>query len=81
MVLTEEKVQKVKEWLASKGTNDTCPSCGRNFWNVGDIIVAPVLREDGKATLRGSTVPMVQLVCDNCAYVRLYAAVAMDLVS
>jgi predicted nucleic-acid-binding Zn-ribbon protein len=77
MPINEQQLQKLNNWLKSKNVNMLCPSCGRNAWEVADIVVAPQFA--GGIILGGQTVPMVQLICKNCFYVRLYAAVPIGL--
>lgn len=72
MPLDQAQQQKVQEWWASKGVNPDCPSCGRNHWEIGEIINTPVVVPTGMAL--GGGVPMVQVACTHCYYIRLYAA-------
>ena len=77
MPLDERQLDKFKAWLKSKNANAVCPSCGHRDWGVGDLVVAPKFEKD--IVLGGEMVPMVQLICRNCSYVRLYAAVPIGL--
>ncbi|HEX2729682.1 MAG TPA: hypothetical protein VHM16_08000 [Rubrobacteraceae bacterium] len=56
----------------------TCASCGGTDWGAGEIVSAPILDAAG-AYREDSHVPMVQLVCTNCSYLMLYAAVPIGL--
>jgi predicted nucleic-acid-binding Zn-ribbon protein len=78
MPLTPAQVQKLENWLTSKKLNPTCPSCGGRKWAPVDIISANTVTAKGTA-IGGNTVPMVQMVCSNCGFVKLYAAVPMGL--
>ena len=79
MALTEEQKKKVGEWLdIRKKTNAVCPSCSLNNWDFGDVISAPVYTPGGIA-MGVSTVPMVQVICNNCAFIRLFAAVPIGI--
>jgi len=81
MSLNQEQTRKLEKWLNSKRAfgSENCPICGYNDWKPGDIVVAPV-RSGGGTRLGGPTVPMVQLICGNCAYVLLFAAVPIGIV-
>jgi predicted nucleic-acid-binding Zn-ribbon protein len=78
MPINQEQATKVQSWLNTKGVTPNCPACGRNNWTTGDVIAAPVFAEGG-FNIGGPTVPMVQVICGNCAYVRLFAAVPIGL--
>lgn len=78
MGLDESQKQKLRDWLQSKSARPRCASCDRNEWGAGEIISAPVLDDEGNV-VGDSHVPMVQLICTNCCYVMLYAAVPMGL--
>jgi predicted nucleic-acid-binding Zn-ribbon protein len=79
MPLDDEQRLKVARWFKSKKVNPTCPSCGHNEWQLGDIIMAMPLKEGVGLVVGGSQIPMVQVICTNCAYVRLYAAMPFGL--
>jgi hypothetical protein len=79
MPLSEDQQDRLARWLEQRGAGNQCPSCGRNEWATGDIVSAPVFTGGGIA-IGGPTVPMVQLVCGNCAFVRLHAAVPVGLI-
>jgi len=78
MTLDSQQAQKLQDWVRSKGVSPPCPVCGAINWIPGDVIAAPVMTSEGLQR-GGAVVPMVQLVCGNCAYVLLFAAVSMDL--
>ncbi len=78
MPLNESQKQKLRGWLRSRGIRPACASCGVEEWGAGEIISAPVLDREG-APVEEMHVPMVQLVCTNCGYVMMYAAVPIGL--
>ena len=78
MAINQEQATKLQAWLNAKGITPNCPACGRNNWIPGDVIAAPVFVEGG-VSIGGQTVPMVQVICGNCANVRLFAAVPIGL--
>jgi len=74
MPLSGEQQAKLKDWFETKHINAACPACGSNEWLPGDIITAPV-HQQGTTVLAGRAIPMIQLVCKQCANVRLFAAI------
>lgn len=78
MPLSEPQKRKLRAWLKSKGVRPTCASCGATDWGAGEVVSAPVLSSEG-TPVRDSHVPMAQLVCINCGYIMLYAAVPIGL--
>lgn len=75
MTLSPDQLKVFLSWLNAK-VDPRCPGCGKNAWSVGDIIVPHIL-VGGKVNLEGSSAavsPMVQVICQNCAYVRLFSA-------
>jgi glutathione S-transferase len=81
MALDATQEQAAKQWLQRNlplGLN--CPYCRGNQWTFGDVIVA-TLYTPGAFTLGGPVSPMLQVVCNRCAHVALFAAVPMGIVS
>jgi predicted RNA-binding Zn-ribbon protein involved in translation (DUF1610 family) len=78
MPLTPAQFQKIENWLTSKKLNPNCPSCGEKKWTPLDIISANTVTAKGTTTGETS-IPMVQLACSNCGFIKLYAAVPMGL--
>lgn len=75
MPLSVEQTQRLQEHLRSKGVNN-CPVCGHRHLQTLDIIAAPVLDARGVVNIGGGEVapPMVQVMCQNCSHVLLFAA-------
>ena len=73
MSLTEQQMQKVRDYMAAKRLNTVCPSCGSRVWGIDHIVPLPILRPDGMMTDE-YPVPALMLVCQNCAYLRFFAA-------
>ena len=81
MPLNNESLAAVREWLKTKATHTAaCPACGNAKADVGDIVLAPVYVAPGATTTGVTGVPMLQLLCDNCGYVRLFSAIKLGLV-
>lgn len=78
MPLSEVQKEKLRNWLSDKGANPKCVSCGAEKWGAGEVVSVPILDQDGNQQ-DDSCVPMVQLVCTNCSYLMLYAAVPIGL--
>ena len=79
MPLDQNQLNQLSAWTNSKGVNANCPACGRNNWSTGDIVTSPVFTKGGGISIGGPQIPMVQLICGNCAHVRLFAAVPIGL--
>lgn len=79
MPLDDSQKQTLQDWMKSKHVSANCSACGQNQWVPGDVISAPVMSGGGVA-LGGPSVPMVQLICGNCAHTMLFAAVPIGLV-
>lgn len=78
MPLTQPQIDKLQTWLGSKARGNACPVCGQSNWTVGDIVSAPVFSGSG-ISIGGKTIPMVQVVCTNCAYIQLFAVAPIGL--
>jgi hypothetical protein len=82
MPLDATQQQKLNTWMQGKGVRNNCPACGTRNWVGGEIINAPILVPGGGIAIGGGpSIPMIQVICDNCAYVMLFAAVPIGLVS
>lgn len=78
MPLTPDQMDQVRSWMEEKGIDKTCPACGNTRWVTSEIIAPPVRARTGLAE-NPPQIPMVELTCDNCGYIRLFAAVKMGL--
>ena len=79
MGLDDHKVEKLNNWLKSKKVKWRCSSCGHSDWGAGDIVSVPKFDSFSGIVIGGETIPMIQLICNNCAYIRFYAAIPMGL--
>jgi predicted nucleic-acid-binding Zn-ribbon protein len=73
MPLTREQAYKLQQWLNSRGVNLDCPMCGSAQWETGEIVSGTSIDDTRNA------LPMVQVVCVNCGYVMLFAALPIGL--
>ena len=74
MPLTHEQIYKLEQWWDSTGVTRNCPMCDSGEWQAGEIISGTDVSEGG------NVLPMVQMVCGNCGYVMLFAAMPIGLV-
>ena len=79
MPLDDEQRLKLAKWFSLKKVTPICPSCGHNNWQTGDIVTGMPTMKGGGIVVGGPSIPMVQVICTNCGYVRLYAAVPLGL--
>jgi len=80
MPLNQNQQQQAQNWLNQHGSNFNCEVCNSNNWQVGDIIAPPVMDSSGNVNIGGQTVPMLQVICGNCASIRFFAAVPMGII-
>ena len=72
MPLTEVQERRLIDWCTARGIRATCPMCGHNDWSAGEIVGAT-----GGGTSQDydkKAAAMVQIVCDHCRLVMLFAA-------
>jgi hypothetical protein len=74
MPLSQEQIDKLDKWFEAHNVQAICPLCGQQSWTGGDIISAPRWARREGVSIGGSSIPMIQLICDNCAYIQLFAA-------
>ena len=74
MPLSHEQAHKLQEWMDSRGVNRSCPMCGSGEWETGEIVSGTSVDDSG------NVLPMAQLVCQNCGYVIMFAAMPIGLV-
>lgn len=79
MALTEDQQARFQSWAVGRGITHTCPACGIPELSLNDeMFTLPVHAGDpefyGPVETDTSQMPVVQVVCDNCAHVMLFAA-------
>lgn len=80
MPLTDAQEQQFDDWLRQHNFNRICPVCGAvQRWRPGEIINAPKLAPGGGFDLTSPSIPMVQMLCIECGYVMLFAAMKIGL--
>ncbi len=73
MPLSHEQAHKPQQWMAP-GAQRNCPMCGSGEWETGEIVSGTSVDDSG------NVLPMAQLVCGNCGYVMMFAAMPIGLV-
>ena len=73
MPLSHEQVHKLEQWWDSTGVARKCPMCGHVQWEAGEIVSGT------DVSGQGSVLPMVQVICQNCSYVMMFAAMPIGL--
>jgi predicted nucleic-acid-binding Zn-ribbon protein len=73
MPLSHEQVHKLEQWWDSTGVDRKCPRCGHGQWEAGEIISGTDISGEG------NVLPMVQVVCQNCSYVIMFAAMPIGI--
>lgn len=78
MPLTQTQQSTFQAWMMKHNPTYSCPICNRRNFGTGEII-APPRFENGNINMGGSIVPMLQVICNNCAHVTLFATVPMGI--
>jgi hypothetical protein len=78
MALTNSEVDRVTEWLQSRGVSAACPACTRKQWGLGEIISQPVSNRLG-TDMSAEHMPAVTLVCGNCGFIMMFSAKLLGL--
>ena len=73
MPLTEDQEQQLVSWCTTRGICAKCPMCGNNNWSTGEIITPPLATRASDA-VDEEAASMVQIICDHCRLVMLFAA-------
>lgn len=80
MRLTVEQEKILTKWLSDHKVMGICPVCNSSEgeWLTGEIVSGRVhIPKD--MDLVGREIPMLQLVCSFCGYIRLFDAVKLGL--
>jgi predicted nucleic-acid-binding Zn-ribbon protein len=74
MPFNHERAHRLQQWLNSRGVDLNCPVCGSTQWETGEIV------SGANVSGQGNVLPMVQVICSNCGYVMVFAAMPIGLV-
>jgi hypothetical protein len=77
MALGPEQLEQFQAWHAHHQPNG-CPVCAAKSWSVPQMLGMPTFVE--KKT-RHPIIPMIRIVCANCAHVELFAAAVIGIPS
>ena len=72
MPLTEAQERKLVDWCTGHGICARCPMCGNNDWSTGELISPPPAQ--AAECYDEEAASMIQIVCDHCRLVMLFAA-------
>lgn len=72
MPMTETQEKRLVDWCQTRGICARCPMCGNNDWSTGEIIAPPAGGAAEFFDAEGAA--MIQIVCDHCKLVLLFAA-------
>ncbi|MCF8424664.1 MAG: hypothetical protein K9H41_09990 [Bacteroidia bacterium] len=78
MALSSTQQQTFEKWLNKHNSNYKCPCCGDKNFGLGEIIAPPTF-SNGTINMGGNTLAMLQLVCNTCAHVTIFASVPIGL--
>lgn len=78
MPLTQDQQQTIQSWINRHNPNFSCSCCGSHDFSLGEIIAPPTM-QNGNINMGGQTVPMIQVICNRCAYVSLFASVLIGI--
>jgi hypothetical protein len=70
--------KKLDAWFKTKKVKTTCPACGKKKWTLNDSVTIPLHSTSGPVLQ--NNLPLVPLICDNCAFVRFFAGVPTGLI-
>lgn len=79
--LDHDQRRKFIEWINEKAVNHNCPVCNHNNWTTGPQLVTPMTHADSGIMIGGASLPMALLLCNNCAFVRHFAAIPIGLIA
>lgn len=80
MPLTEEQRKVAADALQTRVKNP-CPSCGSRSFTIADVVSALPFDPNGPLVIGGPTVPILLVICENCALLIPFSAVKLGLVT
>lgn len=82
MPLDDAKITAVLDWLRKKRVDIKCPACGlpEAIELLDEFLAVDTVNPDSNIHL-GKFVPLVSVICRNCAHIRLFSAIQMGIFS
>ena len=78
MPITPEQGHKVSDWARTKGVNLKCPSCkSPHVMTLGELVECSIYNPEEFDV--DNTVLWLELVCNNCGFVKLFRASVVGL--
>ncbi|MFL5735083.1 MAG: hypothetical protein ACJ78Q_18155 [Chloroflexia bacterium] len=74
MTLDPTQHQTLTTWMAQKGVRPECPACGSTTGRTPGGIVAEMRVTPRGLHVGDPVLPLVQLICNHCAHLMLFAA-------
>jgi len=79
MPLSEDQQNRFQAWATVRGVTHACPACALPELSLSDeIFSVPVHEGDpefsGPVLTDGARMPLVQVICGNCAHTMFFAA-------
>jgi len=73
MPLSPDQLNKVNQWMASKGIRKNCSCCGFTNWECGAVVV---MQPQGwqSSTLAPSSIPVLPIGCSRCGHIMFFSA-------
>ena len=78
MPLSEQDVSKVNAWFQMHGVRPECPQCASLNQSL-ESHLSLVPSYSPRTGRRGAGVPILSVICNDCAHISLFAAVPMGL--
>lgn len=78
MLSTMPDFDALKGWLAARGANANCPSCGHDEWTQATELILLQSFGGDEGIVIGKGYPATALFCDNCGYIRMHLVPPSD---
>ncbi len=72
--ITDQELQRARQWFASKGVTPKCPICNGGSFDTLRPIAAPVLDDTRSEAIPNKSWTLLPLACNNCAYILFFHA-------
>ena len=79
-ILSAKQKEKAIAWLNAKAPNLSCPACQTRRFSVGDHFLSPPIFYGRDLIIGGPSYPQFFVVCENCAHMLQFSAVAADII-